>query len=423
MTTAMLRVPRQPQAASPNKWQQLIGTPAGTFIGFTPNAAYYNGKTYFAYTDQNGSVYAASYNHTTHAVTVSSAIITGLASDWHDSPTLLVRSSDHKLVLAVCRHNADNHMYVAISTNAEDVSAWGAATDIGTTLAGASYTYASLFQLSGESGTIYLFYRTQPSAGTYTWSYSTSTDGGATWAAQTTFWGAGATQNYMSIDSDGVSRIDVGATDGTRANGDTSSAYHFYYTGGNWYKTDGTLIGGSGSLPLAPANVTKIYDGATNGYTTSIGAVDPNGGSPVITFAAYNSAGAGSNLNYWYAIYTGGSWSVNSPADTGYLPTDFVTEGSAPIDRLDPSTIYLTRKVSGAAQLYAYTTSDHGSTWATKQITFDVDASQWNMHAVCPRDEAAGLKCLWMSGGVNTWGTSPAFVGQIRGYPNPVGAF
>lgn len=407
----LLRTPRQTPIQPPN-YNQLIGGPTA-FLGTdsSKNAAYYNGVTYIGYINGAGEARVSAYNHTTRALTTSPAIVTGLGADVHCSPSVLVRSSDHKIVVAVAPHN-DAHLYVAISSSAESVAAFAAATDINSTLGGTKYTYANLFQLSGESGKIYLFYRDQLADTTNVLTYSTSTDGGSTWAAQTALYENSLKQSYWVVDSDSASRIDFLVSDGTAANGDTASLYHFYYDGSR-RKSDGTVI--SASLPLGPSNLTKIYDGATNGSVRVPYSVVT--GSPAGAWAAYDPAGSGSNEKYWYGIYTGGSWTVNSIVDSGTPPVTGFSEGGLAVDRISNSIVYVSRVTSSQWQIFRYSTANNGSSWSNTQLTSDADL---NLRPVTPRDAVSGLRCLWCFGPHFLSAASvETFSSLIRTHPHP----
>ncbi len=424
MTTS-LRPPVRPASSGATSFT-LTG-PAKGWAGFDEinSCVYYNGNTYFGFVDNAGGIHVGSYNHATKMVTLSPVIVT-IIPDVHCTPSVIVRQSDQKLVIACSPHDTVPavHMYVAVSTNAEDVSAWGSATDIKTSLGGSSYTYPKLVQLSGESGKIYLFYRDEQSGGaTAAIAYSTSTDGGATWAAQTTLYkNAGTHQPYWGIESDDVSRIDFVTTDGSAAAGDaTASLYHFYYTGGSRYKSDGTLI--SASLPLAPSNLTMIYNGTNGGmrspYSITVGP------SPFATWATFDPAGSGSNELYWYGTCSsGGVWTVNEIVDTGAPPVTGFSEGGVYLDKIDQTIVYVSRKVSGFMQIYRYQTADSGATWTSTAITSDSNGQfgdSLNLRPISPRHAVADLRALWCFGphyvDHDSYEASPAL---IRGYPNNV---
>lgn len=425
MTLASLLVSQEPPVPSPPAWFDVVGMPGGVMGGLDTPAFYYNGNTYIGYMDPRGNIRVASYNHTTHAVTISPAIVTGLNSNWHLAPAVLVRSSDHKLVIAVPDVSA---FYIAISTNAEDVSAWGAATDISATLGGSTYIFANLFQLSGESGTIYLCYANQPTSPSVNYSccYSTSTDGGSTWAAQTKVYSTGNTNHpEFAFSSDMNSRIDFLVADGQASADSSASLYHFYYTGGSFLKSDGTAVGGS--KPYAPSGVTKIYDGATNGLVRSPTTIVTNGGSPVASWVAFNSAGSGSNENYWYGTCSAGTWTVNTITDSGaVIEVPGAAEGGTANDPTDPTVVYVSKKTSGRWQMFEYQTANGGTTWSSTQLTSDTTDSSLagDVKPVCPTNAVSTLRCLWNSGpyGPQSLGASTNIGAtmKIRGYPNPL---
>lgn len=420
MTTAALRVPRQAQNLATGYFTMVAG-PGGTPTNdLNSPAFYFNGKTYVGYVDPTGAIRVVSYTHATGAVAISPQVITGLPANYHCAPAVLVRSSDSKLVVAAS--DTGSNFYVAISTNAEDVSAWGSPSNIGSTLGGSNYFYPRLFQLSAEAGKIYLLYLSE--ATNYYAAYSTSTDGGATWGAQTKIYATGNTNLwFFAADSDQASRIDFLASDGAASAGETASIYHFYYQGGSFYKTDGTAI--SGSMPYAPGNLTKLQDGATYGSIRTPSAIITNGGTPVAVWASYNTAGSGSNENYWYGIYTGGSWAINTIDNTGSVPEiPGCVEGDAVIDRLNPAQVYVSKKVSGRWQMFLYSTANNGSSWTSTQLTFDTtDGGDIKPNA--PINSTSSLRCIWESGPYGPQGSlnSISATMQIRGYPNPAGAF
>ncbi len=410
---------------TPPSFFTLTGPSKGwTGADLNSSCVYYNGKTYFGFVDGSGGVRVGAYTHASRSTVISPAIVT-IIPDIHCTPSVIVRQSDQKLLLACSPHNLTPsvHMYIAVSTNAEDVSAWGAATDINSTLGGTSYTYAKLVQLSGESGKVYLFYRDeQDSQANAALCFSASTNGGSTWAAQTTlFKRTGGHQPYWAIDSDDTSRIDFVTSDGSAAAGDaTASLYHFYYTGGSRYKSDGTLI--SASLPLAPSDLTLVYNGTSGGVRAPYSA--KAGPSPFGAWASYDPAGSGSNEHYWYGTCdSGGTWTVNEIVDAGTPPVTGFAEGGVYLDRTDPTKVFLSRKVSGFMQICLYETADSGATWTNTQITSDT-AGQFgdslNLRPISPRNAVPALRALWCFGphyvDHDGYETSTA---AIRGYPNP----
>lgn len=398
-------------------WFQLLPASSAGWVGtdINSNAFYYNGNTYFAYIDSSGNAKVSKFNHSTRAVTTSPAVISsGLTADIHCSPSILVRQSDHKLVLAAAPHN-DAHMYVAISSNAEDISSWGAPTDIATTLTGTKYTYANLFQLSGESGKIYMFFRDERDGGTTAaLCYSTSTDGGATWTAETTLYYTTGKQSYWVVGSDFTSRIDFAVSNGNASDGDTSSLYHFYYDGA-FRNSGGTSIGSPAFTSIS--SFTKIYDGAANGYVRVPYSIIP-GASPVVGISALDPAGSGQPEKYWYATYSGGVWTANLIDSSGSIPVSGFSEGGVAIDRTNSNVVYVSKSDGTTWKVYQYQTSNAGATWSTLALGNDGDGTNLNLRPVTPKNAASGLLMLWCFGPHGLVGGLEEAADQIRGYPS-----
>ncbi len=407
MSLTALRPTQIPHVVQDDWFWAGLGVSASA-AGNNINSVYYNGKTYAGFCDGDGNARIAQYVHSTHVWTVSAAIVTGLGADAHC-----------KLVLAVSPHAAA-HMYIAISTNAEDITAWGAPTDIESTLTGSPLcTYANLFQLSGESGKIYLFYRAGSSNNGQLY-YSTSTDAGATWSAATEVYTAGSVGAYWAVDSDDTSRIDFLVSDGNAPHGDAASAYHFYYTGGTYYKSDGTHI--TASLPLGPSNITKIYNQSLGSVRAPYSIVT-NGGDPVAVWAAYDPAGSGSDEHYWYGAWTGGAWNVNEIDDAGSPPDVNFAEGGVAVNAADPTSVFVSRDISDIWQMFVYQTADAGSTWTSDQKTDDAllqPTDAYNLRPCSPRNAVTELSAVWFFGPhfVLSSGAEPP-ASQMRGYPNP----
>lgn len=384
---------------------------ACVFVGaqLTSVAAYYNGNTYVGLIDGNGNVRVAQVNVATGAVTLSPPIATFASPDQHSAPGVLIRASDHRIVIVACDVGITSglHVWRAISTNPEDVSSWGAAVEITSSLTGSPYTYSMLQQLAAESGKVYLFYQggfPPTAADLYV---ATSTDGGATFGGATLLFSNGANSCYWAITSDDTQRIDFAVSSGAVVDGQTGSLYHFYYDGA-YRKSDGTALG---APPFVPANLTKVYDGPTNGNVRTPYAITQPG--PTIVW----SAGAVSNplttaLNYWWSSYAAG-WSPHLIVDAGVTPPPSnYWEGGIMIDPADSSHVILGR----AGELLSYRTPDGGVTWHNDLAITSDGAFGPNLRPFAPHNADSSLLA------VSTFGPWPQEItgmigAQIRGYP------
>lgn len=144
-------------------------------------------------------------------------------------------------------------------------------------------------------------------------------------------------------------------------------------------------------------------------------------GGPYIVFAAGNPSGWATNPeNYWYAVYSGGSWTVNLIDNAGAIPSTSLYEGGLALDPMDPTIAYLAKSDGTNYQLWKYQTSDGGSSWTATQLTYDSGDFQ-NYHPTRPLNASGAVRTVWSAGGAppekNPFGV------QIRAYPNPHAPF
>lgn len=337
----------------------LSGTPYGGWTQIPqPKAVYYNGKTYLGWINgSNGYVEIASYDHAT-ATLSSVKQLRHLAADNHDAPAIWVRTSDHRILVAYSAHNGSS-MYLWTSTNPEDVSA-GTEANITSQLGGfANFTYPTFFELSGESK-LYLLYREFHTNNRL--AYSTSTDGGATWSARALiFANGGSTLPYWRVVSNGSSRFDVFITNDAPS---VSSLYHLYYTGGSFYKSDGTLI--DTSAGYATASQCTLVLANTLGACWSLGG-SWDGSAPATVIM---QATSGSDNAVKTARWRSGAWQLNTVVASvgGHLDSNTYASGCA-MSRSDPDVLLISKLDGTHWEMFRYTSADDGSTWTPEQLT------------------------------------------------------
>jgi hypothetical protein len=224
--------------------------------------------------------------------------------------------------------------------------------------------------------------------GICTWAYSTSTDGGATWAAQTVFFGQD-TIPYLRICSNGLDRVDF-AMSGSPNVDSALKICHFYYSGGNYYKTDGTQI--SASLPLTVADITVVHTDTDKVWVHDIQRNDSNG-HIVIVFSKFVST---TDHRYYYAKWEGSGWQTNEIVAAGqYLyAAEPYYSGGIVIDPSNLNVVYLSRQINGIFEIWKYITDD-GSTWTGTAIT--QNSVQNNCRPVVIRNNDI-QKILWWEG-------------------------
>lgn len=376
----------------------LTSAPSGGWCWFQdPRAVYFNGVSYFGYVDgSNGNVCVRSYAHATGAVSAATVLHAALEVDDHVAPSLLVRPSDHRVIAFYSAHLGPA-LYMRVSTNPEDISAFGAETDLDSAFAGSQYTYPSPVYTSSDT-TIWLFTRSHVAGVAYWW-YSASADGGVTWPAVVHL----HSQTYSKIVSNGTDRIDVACC--MHPNGDDGpdiyQIKHLYRESAAWHQSDGTVM--SGSLPFAGTDMSVVYDGGASPVWVWDIAYGLDG-NPVIGFVRFNGGDTGDH-RYMWARWTGSAWDVHEiAAGGGAIPTATIPgqptpqpyySGGMALDHADPTTVYCSiGRGSDAWDIYRYTTADDGATWAGAALT----GGGKNVRPVVVRDHPGDLSVLWLTG-------------------------
>ena len=351
-------------------------------------------KTYWGWVAKNGDIKISSFNHKTQEIDTFTLHST-LEVDDHAAPAILVRNDGHLIVFYT--DHVGETMYYRISTNSEDISAWGTEQNI--TL-GSCCTYAVPIQLSGESNKIYLFFRGGGSPGIITnrWGYVTSTDGGQNWSSITTLIEMGSSNQYLKIESNGVDKIYFTHTG--HPNFETTSVYYFYYYNGSYYKVDGTLI--TGALPLGRSDMSLVYDATGGGhYKAWIWDLAMSNGNPIILFATFPTT---TDHRYNYARWTGSEWSINeiTAAGTHLYDPEVYYSGGMSLDHEDPSIVYLSKVISAQWEIQKWVTSDGGSTWGSP-TNITSGSSKKNIRPIIIRNHASDLVAFWMWGDYSTY--------------------
>ncbi len=282
----------------------------GSWQGYsTPAAVRYVGThdhTYFTFISTNGYLKIGQYDHATGITSIYLLKDIG-DGDTHGSPSMLVRNSDHKIVVFTNTGHNSVKLSCFISTNAEDISSFGSEITIGVPSAG-YFTYSNAVQLSGEANKMYVFTRWWDAIDTSASRQAcfTSTDGGATWSAQLSWMYSGnATSTaYMMVATNNVDKIYF-AHVWHSTEGEPIDVYGFYYYNSKVYKIDGTEIGSvPGDLPVLRSEMTLIEDSpSTSGILDDV-ALDSSGNFDV----AYRHIDGSGNYTYYHSIWNGSSF-------------------------------------------------------------------------------------------------------------------
>jgi hypothetical protein len=372
-------------------WTFFGGERAVRYVG-TSN------KTYFAFANRNFEVQVMAYNHGTGAYEGPTTLRGSLALDDHTVITLAVRDDGH--IMAFYQNTSPSEVWLRVSTNPEDITSFASEqalhAQIGSFGSVIKYVYPAAIQLTGETDDpVYLFYTAGNAADTRRLCFSKSTNGGANWAAEKLLFGDNTHWVYWHAAANGNARIDFVVSDGVGY--EDTSLYHFYYHDGNYYKSDGTLIGDDTALPLGVDDVTLVYDGTTESAWNLDIAVE-GGGNPVIGYVRYVAPGL-NNHSYRYARWNGSSWANSEIALAGgrIQRNQSAYPGGLKIDKANAGRVFLSRQHNGVFNIFEYTTSDNGATWSQQdQLTNDQAYNHVRPYPVL--NGHADLPVVWMAG-------------------------
>ncbi len=325
--------------------------PRGQFITrfgghswFTQDEAVYkSGVLHVGYKGANTSTgYPSIASYTYGSDTLTRTVIGSVSEpgEDHGNPSILVRSSDSKLISAYEGAHNDTVLRYRISTSANDSTAWGSelTTDPNGT---GGYAYSKLSELTGE-GFIQFDYR----GNGYAWGFIRSTDNGATWSAGTDVISSGlGTQPYSRTCNNGVHRIDYLMCNGNPAVGDDTKLLHFYYDSGTWKDSSGGTI-----TPPFAASAATIFT-CSGSDLCWIGDIRyKQSGDPHLFFVLY-PGGDLDNHDLYYMELTSGTWS--SPVKVCDLGAHFAGVGqygyhSQPVlDEADDTLAWIPVQVNG----------------------------------------------------------------------------
>lgn len=324
-----------------------------------------------------GSVAAAIYDFAASFDPVAKHVYSSLyqAND-HGSPAFVECASGH-VIAFWCKHNGPDY-WMSKTTVVGDLSSFGTPVDISSQISpsGALHAYSNPIMLSGESGRIYNFIRVNDGI---VWSFAVtwSDDEGATWTALKPIFNSTA-RPYMKFRRNGTNRIDIITNDAHPNPTPGNKTYHFYMQGGNFYESDGTLIGAVADLPLsAPSVGTVAFDPTAYPDRRSwvFDLTLDGSGRPVATMGVYDSNFV--RHEYWQARWNGTAWTHAKVCDAGgpLGNQDAVSySGLAITHPEDPNVVYSSRQLLNNGQpspngpqwhLCKSVSEDDGATWST----------------------------------------------------------
>lgn len=358
------------------------------------------GYLYWTSLKNNGDVTVHYRNLSTGATGVT-VLHAALSTDQHLAPVLLVRSSDHKLLVYYSTHN-DTAIRLRISTNSldSDPTLSGGFAAESNVITGGAYTYPQVHEIT--AGIVITYRRDAPNAtftNTIRWGLRTSSDG-VTWGAETLLVQEPNRGAYLQSWKTATNRIDFLCTDGAHGNQTDISVYHFYYDGTTYRTTDGTAI--TASQPYQPSTVlTRVFNGASPAHATAVNAVALGAdGNPVCAFRFWQTYSGPEDLRYYYGYWDGAAWQTHQIAANGAG----AIWGNVTLDPVHPEIVFYGRLIGSQTEMCRGLTCDHGTTFTEQQLT--ITSAVVNTTPVPVINPSSDAQVVWMR---DTWanGSTP----------------
>lgn len=374
----------------------LTEAPAGGFeTAQNECAVSHGGYTYFGYIEGDGGAYVAAIEEATRTVETPQ-LLRALVADIHNQPVLLVRDSDHKLVVIYTEH-ATTGVYRRISTNSLDTDptlsgGFAAEGNLHASLGGTDYTYPSLFERA--DGGVYLIIRRYKGGANHadqTWGWSKSTDGGDTWAALTTFYTEPGKGGYVVPRLTDGEIVDLLVLEDAWEGTPPISVYHGYFdlSAETFHKSDGTS---AGTLPFEVSDLTLVYDATGTNANCRHGSVARRGDLVYMVFTEVIST---SDVRTRWATYDGSWTSLEVAADNQMAANVTGNVGHSTLDPLDPRIVWASVQVDDFLEMRRFAVDEAGNVLAlggTSGLAVD------RFWPLVPRNRSSQVPMLCMSG-------------------------
>lgn len=359
--------------------------------------------TFVVSVKDTGHIFVTSYNSSTHTSTTPFDLGTTTAIDGviHNAPSIVVRASDQRLIVAFCNQFA-TQISQRISTNALDATAWDAAT-LGAT--GDGYYFGHLMQLT--DGTLYNFPENGAHGATRYIPILKSTDGGVNWTLTVSqlIKPRTTTAIYWRTITDGT-KIHILTTDTDRTAAD-AAVYHFYLESDVLYAGDGSAL--AGSAPYF-ANAGTLVQSTALGSAMPGGPAIDSSGQPAVVVQCYDSSVP--QTLYRMARFNGSTWTTYAiDGSAGLVQSNHYNTLCSPVKN-DPNVVWYPKKVGSYFEMFRARSGDGGATWVSTQITSGSTLD--NLYPDTPVD-AGPLEAVWGYGTVadSAWAS---FSFDLHGY-------
>lgn len=377
--------------------QRVLGDGAWSWFA-DPRGVRYDGahmRTYVGWVAQDGDVKVSAYDHVTLSRTTV-VLASRLQVDDHANPAIQVLP-DGRLRVFYSAHYGDV-MYYRTTRNPEDITSWDPPLTIPVNSPGTKgYTYPNPIHLSAE-GTSYLFWR----GGNHNPTFSTQADGATTWSPARTLVFVSGQRPYIKYDTNGTDTIHFAFTNAHPGAVADVNIYYAAYRAGGIFRANGTRIASLGTA-IAPSQADTVYDTSRKAWIHDV--ARDAAGRPVVVFASFAST---SDHRYMYSRWTGTQWQTSEITAAG---GSISLNGKEPyysagitLDHEDPSTVYLSRLVSGIYEVETWKTANGGATWSRQAVTSGDTAN--NVRPISPRGflpSSGDMSVVWIRGIYNSY--------------------
>lgn len=399
----------------PNYLHTTYTQQSGIFEWFNkPAGVHYSGthnRTYFAWHSHKGKIEMRYYDHTTkslsdvYEVDDLNDITSACPVDDHNAPTVYVRS-DGKIIVFYSLHWGG--LYYKKSTNAEDISAWGARQTI------EGITTEACYPKPRKVGSdLWLFYRYGYTGSQRQEAYRISTNDGDSWGDRNRLieFATNDLAIYAFIATSG-NEIHVAWTKRPDYGGSpqAKNIYYIYSSDGgtNWKKRNGTAI----TLPCSEAEADLVFDsGEDQSYMWDL--VLDGSNNPFIAFAYKVEP----NHEFRFAKYSAGWLTYQITTSSQLYDASHFYSGGVVIDPNNVYQVYLSKKQT-KLEIERWKSTNGSVNW-TKDISITSDSAKDNFRPQVVKDYNPELILLWVYGDYaglidhqwTGWDT------QIRSYP------
>lgn len=381
---ALLGLPQsavaQEVGVSPYAEDYQVVTRDGAWCWFSdPRAIYVGDKMFGGFVDKEGSIWAFSYDPSTHQ-NKQYKLYDKLDYDDHANPSIM-SLPDQRLVIFFSAHGGTKNspIYYAVSKYPADISSWGEIQIINPKMEGRlGVCYTNPAMLSDENNRVYLFFRGRDFKPTCVYS-----DDMKEWSEPVNMVrndpGYGPSgRPYTKITTNHKDKIFFAFTDAHPRDRATNSIYFMMYKNGKICKADGTIVSDTlGSV--MPSQVDKVYDATKTFDKAWIWDVAfDKSEKPVLVYARFSDRD--NKHSYWYARWNGSKWENHKITDAGqwFQRAEYVKEkpeyecnysGGVYLDHENPAIVYTSRPIKDRFEIERWTFTGDSKNWITEAVT------------------------------------------------------